>query len=559
VENSEQGAGLLAAPSTHSAIHPSTPLNRHSSPENETATETEESPFAIPAEVRPYLKLDPAQRLAERSAALAALAGSAPLPRAAEPAPKVAGGLFRTVWRWHFYAGVFVTPFLMTLAITGGLYIFQSEIASFSRSKLMYVAPQETRVSYQTQLDAAVAAHPGSRVQSVSVRPEPNRATIVTLTPAPPPAPPEGTAHPATETRGGGRGRSQITAYVDPYSGNVLGSIGPGEDRLAPFFSLVLSIHRNLFIGAMGRVITEVVTGWTIVLLVTGTYLWWPRVRSKIAGVWTMRLKAKKYTVLRDLHSVAGAYLMPIALVIAVTGLFYTQIQGKIIHDAAHAIMEDPETPAVAAGNGARGSAERGGGRGRQSGSSQEAAPPPPGISLDEIVAAVRREYPERIVFATLGGRFAGDPKTIRASAGNDFNNTYGAFVSTNMTLDRQSGKVLKQEHLSDGGHFWHGWTYPLHVGSIYGPTTKVIWFLACVVLAALPVTGLWMWWQRRPKGASGLPRRPAVPLTWMVISVIGVLCLLMPMLAASVVLILVGEVAFIRVRRRFARRAAAA
>ena len=294
-----------------------------------------------------------------------------------------------------------------------------------------------------------------------------------------------------------------------------------------------------------GRVITEVVTGWTIVLLVTGIYLWWPRIRTKVAGVWLMRLKGKKYTVLRDLHSVSGAYLMPVALIIAVTGLFYTQVQGKIIHDAAHAIMEDPETPAAGGG-------ERRGSAGGRPGGRPPAEPElPPGISLDEVVAIARREYPGRLVFANLGGRFAGDRNTIRVSAGNDFANSYGPYVSTNLTLGRKDGVVQKREHLSEGGHFWHGWTYPLHVGSFYGPTTKVIWFIACVILAALPVTGLWMWWQRRPRGQSGLPRRPDVRLSRGLIAAVVVLCLFMPMLAASVVLLLLGEWLVRLVRRR--------
>lgn len=32
-----------------------------------------------------------------------------------------AGGtaLYRAIWRWHFYAGLFVVPFLIVLAVTG--------------------------------------------------------------------------------------------------------------------------------------------------------------------------------------------------------------------------------------------------------------------------------------------------------------------------------------------------------------------------------------------------------------------------------------------------------
>ena len=29
--------------------------------------------------------------------------------------------LYRTIWRWHFYAGLFVGPFILVAALTGTL------------------------------------------------------------------------------------------------------------------------------------------------------------------------------------------------------------------------------------------------------------------------------------------------------------------------------------------------------------------------------------------------------------------------------------------------------
>ena len=37
-------------------------------------------------------------------------------------------GAYRTVWRWHFYAGLLVLPVLCLMALTGGLYLFKDEI-----------------------------------------------------------------------------------------------------------------------------------------------------------------------------------------------------------------------------------------------------------------------------------------------------------------------------------------------------------------------------------------------------------------------------------------------
>ena len=38
------------------------------------------------------------------------------------------GDLYRAFWRWHFYAGLFVLPFLALLAVTGSIYLFKPEV-----------------------------------------------------------------------------------------------------------------------------------------------------------------------------------------------------------------------------------------------------------------------------------------------------------------------------------------------------------------------------------------------------------------------------------------------
>ena len=36
--------------------------------------------------------------------------------------------LYRAVWRWHFYAGIFCIPFVVWLACTGSIYLFKPQI-----------------------------------------------------------------------------------------------------------------------------------------------------------------------------------------------------------------------------------------------------------------------------------------------------------------------------------------------------------------------------------------------------------------------------------------------
>ena len=78
---------------------------------------------------------------------------------------------------------------------------------------------------------------------------------------------------------------------------------------------------------------------------------------------------------------------------------------------------------------------------------------------------------------------------------------------------------------------------------------TKILWLVTCIVLMTLPVTGVWMWWERRPTGRLGLPRRvDARRPRWLVATVIAT-SILLPALGLSVVVLLLGEQLVARLR----------
>ena len=43
-----------------------------------------------------------------------------------KPANRAA--LYRLIWRWHFYAGLFCIPFILALSLTGSIYLFRPQI-----------------------------------------------------------------------------------------------------------------------------------------------------------------------------------------------------------------------------------------------------------------------------------------------------------------------------------------------------------------------------------------------------------------------------------------------
>ena len=51
--------------------------------------------------------------------------------------PKVS--FYNLAWRWHFYAGLFVAPFMVMLALTGTLYLFKPQLDPLMYGNLMNV------------------------------------------------------------------------------------------------------------------------------------------------------------------------------------------------------------------------------------------------------------------------------------------------------------------------------------------------------------------------------------------------------------------------------------
>ncbi len=229
--------------------------------------------------------------------------------------------------------------------------------------------------------------------------------------------------------------------------------------------------------------------------------------------------------VLRDLHSVGGMYAAIVAIVISLTGLIYTYVWGSGFQYAAQKTQayEMFTNPMLS-----------------------KSPPDAKDLSIDRIVEIARRRMPGN----TLTVWFPRVPNAVYLVTAN---NDRGPQVNEMLFIDRASGEILEDLHSSQTKlMYWLGtWNYPLHVGSIWGLPTKIIWLVTCVFLMALPVTGVWMWWQRRPRGRLGLPRRvDARRPHWLVAAVIAT-SILLPALGLSVVVLLAGERLAARLRKR--------
>jgi uncharacterized iron-regulated membrane protein len=71
---------------------------------------------------------------------------------------------YRTIWRWHFYAGLFCVPFVIWLSITGSIYLFRPQIEAWLDSSYDHLQITGSRASGEAQVLAAIRAVPRSNL-----------------------------------------------------------------------------------------------------------------------------------------------------------------------------------------------------------------------------------------------------------------------------------------------------------------------------------------------------------------------------------------------------------
>jgi uncharacterized iron-regulated membrane protein len=307
--------------------------------------------------------------------------------------------------------------------------------------------------------------------------------------------------------------------------GKLLGSIDP-ESRIS---ATVARIHGSLLIGRVGDWIVELAACWAIVMILTGLYMWWPRGQG-LRGVLWPRLAKGKRIFLRDLHAVTGFWVSGLALVLLTTGLPWASVWGDAFRLARAELglvqgAQDWKTGSHAP------HAEH-----DHDAMMKMQAAGIPLIGLADMVAKAKLEKLPHPVFVKPPGapeRF-GPPTpmawTIKSEAQNrPLNRSISFDVATGQELSRTG---FADKHVIDRAvNYGIAW----HEGQLFGWINQLIAVLTAFGLITLVVSGFMMWRRRKPVDALGAPTAPAVPQKiGGVVVIIGVMAILLPLLAVS-------------------------
>lgn len=429
---------------------------------------------------------------------------------------------YSLAWRWHFYAGLFVIPFMVMLSLTGIIYLYKPQL-----DRLMYADLLKVQASGQPQsadwlLERVQAAYPQGRIaQYLPPTDSTHSGQFVVALPG-----------------------STRNVFVDPYRGNILGT----QDAHNNLQALTRALHADLLIGLPGDLLIELASSWAVLLVVSGIYLWWPR-GSKKGGVLWPRLAARGRLFWRDLHAVTGFWGALLLLFMLLTGLCWTGFWGKQFAGAwSHfpAAMWD-EVPVSTRLQGELNQSHQ-----QTVPWAVEGAPMPvsdPHAAHNGMVSLISTAKPlvglqQVVEIAAERGVHPGYSITLPNSVEGVYSIALFADDPRNdatLHIDQYSGKVLADIRWRDYGLVARTVEtgVMLHMGKLYGMPHQLFILAVCLLILLGALSGLIIWWQRRPRGSLGVPPlRHDLPLWKVGLAIMLALAILFPLVGASLLLV---------------------
>jgi uncharacterized iron-regulated membrane protein len=434
---------------------------------------------------------------------------------------------WRSIWRIHFYSGMFAMPFIVLMAVTGLVILYTQPIQDLTEGDIrsVDVPTGASFVSFDEQAAAVEAAYPDGTVYDLTPPGDSDRSSRFFVD--------DGSVN-------------GLHVFVNPYTGEVLGDSKPGggiiglSNRLHGYLnndSVTVSLPAVAALWDDGPVMREYVLGdlvleilgvWTLVLVCSGLFLWFPRRSRQSTGskgarrTWFIRKGVSGRARWRDLHGLGGVLLFAVMLLTIVSGMAWSTYWSEQFSSLADKVTPGDYVDAPASALGVRGDLDRFGNQipwntgdfpipASYAPESADGSMPAP-LSLDALVTIADEE-------GMKPGYTIAFPGNEADEAGNP---VYGSFVLSNswprktgeardVFVDQFSGQTLAEQSVYGVGTIARGMDtlVSTHMGTQLGIVSRIFMTMLCVLSIWSVISGFVMFWKRRRPGTSGLPRRP--------------------------------------------------
>jgi uncharacterized iron-regulated membrane protein len=424
---------------------------------------------------------------------------------------------YRAIWRWHFYAGILCAPILIVLAITGALYLFDREIERLLHPSLRMVTVGASSLPIAAQEAAVRAAWPTAELRAARLNGLPQESSVWTL------------RLPDDAVR---------EVFVNPYTGAILGSLN-ADWQLMP---VARRLHGTLLAGEAGSYVVELVACWTLVMLVTGIYLWWPR-RWKATGVVVPRLSAKGRRFWRDLHAIPSLFNAALVLFLVLTGLPWSAFWGAQFAKLGEVVPFVEASPNFKAHRPHPPSHSQAKALSSPLPWPVQHSPKPHVHTKDTTRLDLVEPYLANIDPSRSGVRVI-YPANVHDVVTLNYIPDQAQGQRT-LYLDPATGAVIDDIGWEDYSAVAKAveWGVMVHMGRQFGLLNQILGLVVCFGLIGSVIAGLSLWWRRRPKGALAAPRlRETDQLPASLVGLLIALAVLFPLVGLSIATIAAGD-----------------
>ncbi|MGH1427225.1 MAG: PepSY-associated TM helix domain-containing protein [Arenicella sp.] len=418
------------------------------------------------------------------------------------------------LWKWHIIGGLISLPFIFLLSITGAVYLFKADFndAYYEKVRLVNVPENGERVPVSQQFAAVKEAQttPTTSTHSIS---------HVYL-----PSSPER----ATRFRLHSKGHARNLVHVDPYTAEVTGVIQQHDT----FMYKVRKLHGELLLNQAGEYVVELIASWSIVLILTGIYIWWPAKRFSLAGFFTIRRHKSRRVFWRDMHSVVGFWASILLLIILAGGMPWTDVFGSQLKW----IQAKTDTGYPKHWRSTKGL------------KSQHTAGNPV-LTIDEIVSiAIAKNLKGALTI-----KLPKEPDDVFSIS----NRAFWLRDQKVFHIDQYSGNIVKSYDWSEVGILMEmrQIAMRLHQGE-YGLVNWIVVLIVALAFALSTAAGLVSYLLRKPQGRWGLPSVPAqFKVGKLVLVSILVLGVVFPLFGLTLVVLSVGLLAKTALSKKKAKK----
>ncbi len=375
----------------------------------------------------------------------------------------------KTIFWTHLVCGVSAGLVVLMMSVTGVLLTYERQIVALAdHARDAAPTPGAQRRPLEDLLDAVRLRRPDFGPTAVTVRNDARAPVVVAA------------------------GRSG-SVYVNPYTAQIS---EPGAPGLRAFFGAVEGWHRWFNVRGDGRGTARAVTGASnfafLFLVLSGMYLWLPRVWKWVAFKARLMLNAKAVSSkARDFnwHHVFGIWsAVPLVVIVASAVVFSYPWANDLVYRSVG------ETPPVRGGP--RDAPPPRAGVGRNTVSEDPIADRAPALSYDELFARAAAQV-GRWSTLTLSLPAGGDTGVVRFSV--DQGNGGQPQRRHTLVLDTRDGAVESWQPFSSQstGQKARIWIRFLHTGEALGLLGQTVAGLVSLTTILMVWTGLALAYRR--------------------------------------------------------------